>query len=321
MSRRASPVYVGIFVVGMIALAIGLVLFIGKASWSGGNKLKFELVYDSSIMGLNVGAPVTLKGVKIGEVSDIRTKLYTEHEDFLNTVYVDIYPDSVVQVGEVPGEQLVPQMVRKGLAAKLKTQSLLTGLLYVEVDFYKNEARVMPVATEFPQIPTVPTDFESITEDVEAMNLPEMVNDLRSLTRNLNEVTSSDAFKSMPENLNTAFASFEAMSVDMAKSMSDMRDEFVPMAMEMETMSKTVGAALPDTLKQVNQALVSVERTLQSIERTSTQLGDTVAPDSPLMYQIERSARDLSHSANALKSLAEMLEEQPGSVLSGRESE
>ncbi|WP_062269904.1 MlaD family protein [Endozoicomonas arenosclerae] len=320
MNKKRYSVFAGLFVIAMIGLAVGLALFIGKGSYSSNSKERYELIYDSSVMGLNVGAPVTLRGVKIGEVTDIRTQLYVNREELLNTVVIDIYPDMVISKGgEIP-EDIMEQLVARGLAAKLKTQSLLTGLLYVEVDIYKASSRTVSVATQYPQLPTVPTDLETITQDLDKMNLPELISDLKSIAHNLNTISGGQEFQQMPENLNKAFAQFGTMSQDMAKSMSDMRDEFVPMADSMDQMSQAIERELPKTLGKVNEALATVEATLKAVEQTTTALGDTMAPDSPLMYQLERSSKDISRSADAVRELAELLEEQPGSVLSGRDT-
>ena len=320
MNKKRYSIFAGLFVVAMIGLAVGLAMFVGNGNYSGNSKERYELIYDSSVMGLNIGAPVTLRGVKIGEVTDIRTQLYVDKEELLNTVVIDIYPDMVISKGGDIPEDIMEQLVARGLAAKLKTQSLLTGLLYVEVDFYKAISQTLPVSTQYPQLPTVPTDFETITQDLDKMNLPELIADLKSIAHNLNTISGSQEFQQMPENLNKAFAQFGSMSKDMAKSMSDMRNEFVPMADNMGQMSQAIERELPKTLGKVNEVLATVEATLKAVEQTTTALGDTMAPDSPLMYQLERSSKDISRSADTVRELAELLEEQPGSVLSGRET-
>ncbi|WP_257288268.1 MlaD family protein, partial [Endozoicomonas sp. SESOKO2] len=303
-----------------ILMALGLAMFVGQGSYSSHSKERYELIYDSSVMGLNIGAPVTLRGVKIGEVTEIRTQLYVDKEELLNTVFIDIYPDMVIGKGGKIPEDIVKQLVARGLAAKLKTQMLLTGSLYIEVDFYKASSRTIPVSTQYPQLPTVPTDFETITQDLDKMNLPALITDLKSIAHNLNTISGSQAFQQMPANLNKAFVQFGAMSEGMAKSMSDIRDEFVPMAESMNQMSQAIEKELPKTLGKVNEVLSTVEATLKTVEQTTVELSDTMAPDSPLMYQLDRSSKDISRSADAVRELAELLEEQPGSVLLGRDT-
>lgn len=320
MNKKRYSIFAGLFVIAMILMALGLAMFVGQGSYSSHSKERYELIYDSSVMGLNVGAPVTLRGVKIGEVTEIRTQLYVDKEELLNTVIIDIYPDMVIGKGGKIPEDIVKQLVARGLAAKLKTQSFLTGLLYIEVDFYKASSQTIPVSTQYPQLPTVPTDLETITQDLDKMNLPVLIADLKSIAHNLNTISGSQAFQQMPANLNKAFVQFGAMSEDMAKSMSDIRDEFVPMAESMNQMSQAIEKELPKTLGKVNEVLSTVEATLKTVEQTTVELSDTMAPDSPLMYQLDRSSKDISRSADAVRELAELLEEQPGSVLLGRDT-
>ena len=83
-------------------------------------------------------------------------------------------------------------------------------------------------------------------------------------------------------------------------------------------MSRTVADGFPQTNDNINRMLEALTQTLGSMDETIELLSDTVAPDSPLMYQLERSATDLGRSARAVQGLAEMLEEQPNALVSGK---
>lgn len=323
MSRSASkmsrPVMVGVFLLAMAALATVLTLFVGQGKLSGSNRERMVVVYDTSIMGLNIGAPVTLRGVKVGEVVDIKARLYSDPYLVLNTVYIDIYPDTILPADESLPELSLDDLYKRGLGVKLKSQSILTGLLYMEVDFYHEASpRKMKVKTTYPQIPTVPSDFESFTQDFQNMNLPELMADIGILAKNLKEVTGSEAFRNLPSEFNRAMRSFEVMAVQMGTSMTDMRNEFVDMAQSMDEMARIVGAGFPETNANINKMLDSLTQTLESMDEAIQLLSDSVAADSPLMYQLERSAMDLGRSARAVQGLAEMLEEQPSALVSGK---
>ena len=323
MSRSASkmsrPIMVGVFLLAMAGLATVLTLFVGQGKLSGNNRERMVAIYDTSIMGLNIGAPVTLRGVKVGEVVDIKAKLYSDPYLVLNTVYVDIYPDTILPADESLPELSLDDLYERGLGVKLKSQSILTGLLYMEVDFYHEASpRKMKVATTYPQIPTVPSDFESFAQDFQNMNLPEVMADIGALAKNLKEVTGTEEFRNLPAEFNQAMRSFEIMAVQMGTSMTDMRNEFVDMAQSMDDMALTIGEGFPETNENLNRMLGSLTKTLESMDETIQLLSDSVATDSPLMYQLERSAVDLGRSARAIQGLAEMLEEQPGALVSGR---
>ena len=321
LATASRPIMVGIFMLAMVALITALIVFVNQGKFSGRNKERMVVIYDTSIMGLNIGAAVTLRGVKIGEVADIKAKLYDDSHLVLNTVYVDIYPDTIVSSDETT-ELNLDELYHRGLGVKLKTQSLLTGLLYMEVDFYqKTQPRLMDVKTRYPQIPTVPSDLESLTEQLHDMNLPELMNDLGQLAKNLKEVTDTEAFRQLPGTVNDAMLSFRTMSKKMGTSMSDMRNEFVGMAQGMEKMSRTIADGFPQTNDNINRMLETLTKTLDSMNETIELLSDTVAPDSPLIYQLERSATDLRRSARAMQDLAELLEEQPNALVSGKSRE
>ncbi|AMO55756.1 hypothetical protein GZ77_08475 [Endozoicomonas montiporae] len=323
MSRTANklsrPIMVGVFMLAMVALVTALTVFVGQGKLSGRNKERLVAIYDTSIMGLNIGAPVTLRGVKIGEVADIKAKLYDDPYRVLNTVFVDIYPDTIMSSDDSKPELNLDDLYRRGLGVKLKAQSLLTGLLYMEVDFYHDaRPRMMDVKTQYPQLPTVPSDFESIANELQEMNLPELMLDLGLLARNLTEVTSTDEFKNLPAEFNQAMRSFDVMAGEVGSSMTDIRNEFVGMAQGMEEMSHIIAEGFPQTNDNINRMLETLTQALNSMDETIELLSDTVAPDSPLMYQLERSTSDLGRSARAVQGLAEMLEEQPNSLLSGK---
>ena len=318
LTKKNNPVYAGVFVVAMMALLVLLALFVGRNALPGDNKVRYEVIYDTSIKGLDVGAPVTLRGVTIGEVSDIKAKLHSGRDEVLNSVYIDIYPDTVVRSDEQIVEKPLSYFIDRGLAAKLRTQSLLTGLLYMEVDFYSEEAKVFPVETDFPQLPTVPTDFESFSQGIDELNLPGLLQDVRSVAASLSAIASSEELQKVPQNLNQALDAFEIMSQQMGQSMEDIRNEFVPMSKSMNSMSSTIERQVPETFESLNRVLADVEQSLQALEATAVALGDTVAPDSPLIYQLQRSSSDISKSARSVQQLADMLEEQPRSLWSGK---
>ncbi|MGB1270782.1 MAG: MlaD family protein, partial [Endozoicomonas sp.] len=171
MSKKAVAASVGLFVILVATMTIVLVLFISGNGFSSKEARRYVLLFDSSIKGLNIGAPVTLRGVKIGEVANIKTKLYANYRRVLNSVVVDIYPGTIVQQNESEETELMDELLQRGLAAKLGLQSVLTGLLYVEVDFFDSPPMVQPVKTQYDQIPTVPNNLEEILKKLENIHL------------------------------------------------------------------------------------------------------------------------------------------------------
>ena len=328
MSQRANPAVVGGFMVAIIALCIFLVLFVGTGSLSSYTTSRYELLYSTSIKGLNVGAPVALKGVKVGEVVSITAKVYPEKLDVLNSVVIDIDPKAMVRVGEPNKrrEEVIQELVGRGLSAQLKMQSLLTGLLYIEVNFYpQRERNTFPIQTEYPQIPTVPSDLEQLTQNLEGLDLRAMAEDMKGVISSLNIILSNKDTQALPTTVNRTMVAFGDMSGEMKsmakgmhQDMAAMREQMAPMAAEIRLVARELNAEVPGMVKQLNTTLVELEATLVAAQGTLGQAENAIAPGSPLLYQVEQSAKDMSRAARAVEEMAELLEKRPSSVLYGK---
>ena len=164
MSMRAHPAAIGAFVVGAVAL-----LLVALLVWGGTDlfrtKLDYVLFFDAAVTGLNKGAPVLGRGVKVGEVTDIQIWWGTQ----LVAVYITLEPQAVKGVAEAGPARRVERLVREyGLRAQLRMQSFVTGVLYVALDFRPDTPIVLRGHDErVPELPTIPTDIEVWTAKLE----------------------------------------------------------------------------------------------------------------------------------------------------------
>ena len=137
MSQKANPTLIGGFVLGALVLLVGGVLLFGKGLFFAPKRQQFVIYFSDSVNGLNVGAPVKLKGVTVGTVKDVRVQYDVENARLLTPVIIDFEPERVTDIGgqkrpEVPRTQA---LIERGLRAQLQMQSLVTGQLYVEANF------------------------------------------------------------------------------------------------------------------------------------------------------------------------------------------
>jgi paraquat-inducible protein B len=164
MSMRANPTAIGAFIVGALAL-----LLVALLVWGGTGlfraKLNYVLFFDAAVTGLNKGAPVLGRGVKIGEVTDIQIRWGTP----LVAVYITLEPQAVKGTTEAEPVRRIESLVREeGLRAQLRMQSLVTGVLYVALDFRPDTPIVLRGRDErVPELPTIPTDIEVWTAKLE----------------------------------------------------------------------------------------------------------------------------------------------------------
>ncbi len=159
------------------------------------------LNFKGSVRGLSEGAPVEFKGIRIGEVVGINSQLDMDPAgmEFTIPVLVEIEPERYLKMDELKSKEerrrMTDSMVAKGLRAQLKTGNLLTGQLFVDIDFHPDTAaREIDWSGKYPVFPTLQQPLEELSEIVfgiiariERIPFEQMGSDAHEMIRNLNE--------------------------------------------------------------------------------------------------------------------------------------
>jgi paraquat-inducible protein B len=157
---------------------------------------KYLLVFRQSVRGLAVGAPVELGGVTIGEVTDINPEFNMQTSDFSVPVTIRIDPVRFgvkfldMPAGEDPvtrRKRVINTLVARGLRAQLKTGSMLSGSLFVAVDFFPDAPPVsldwsqgiVQLPTTAGQIDALEGKIEDIVKQLDEMQFKQISADLR----------------------------------------------------------------------------------------------------------------------------------------------
>lgn len=163
------------------------------------------MYFNQSLRGLSPGAPVDFRGIVLGEVKSIGVQFDRTEREFLMPVLVTIYPDrlrrAAVASGQAPAESKYTQeerlrfLISKGLRAQLRTGNLLTGQVYVALDFFPKATPVkIDLAANPIELPTVQNSLDEIQSQVQEIaakvnKIPfeEISNDLRKTLRTLDK--------------------------------------------------------------------------------------------------------------------------------------
>jgi paraquat-inducible protein B len=149
MTQKINHLTIGAFVVGaLILLLLFLIFFSGANLFT--HKERVVMYFDGSVQGLKIGAPVKLKGAELGQIVDIEVTFLSDNLSIVNTVTADIILKRIRQDGEQFNDDIFDAVIEKGLRAQLNYQSLLTGQLYIELDFYpKSELHLHKLQIEY----------------------------------------------------------------------------------------------------------------------------------------------------------------------------
>jgi paraquat-inducible protein B len=197
MSKKINTTAIGLFIVVGIALGvIGLLLFSSLKLFSRTDEM--IVYFDNSLNGLNEGDPVKYRGVTIGHVRRVMIRFNQATEDFALPVILEV--DQTLLRKRLGDESVdlftrdaVERSVRNGLRASLQTNSLLTGVLFVGLEFEPNAPPpgFHQLEKIYAEVPSEPTDVQQLMNNLASLDLKSIERNLNSLLINLNSSISS----------------------------------------------------------------------------------------------------------------------------------
>lgn len=334
-SRRASPFVIGAFVVAAIGILVVALIALPGQHWFSKQPERVVMFFSGSVFGLQKGAPVVFRGVRIGDVTDITVHYDDKTDQFAIPVLAQLDADAVRGLdGRMGNEDIghaLPTLIKRGLTAQLGTQSLLTGQLYVDLDFrtktpgrlhggYKGDAT---------EIPTTATAFQALKDQLESVDLKKIVDDLSQIANSARQLIAA------PE-LKQGLKDFAATAGHARKLAAQLDRRAVPLTQGAERAMASVDRAgdkvssaadklgtgadrASELLDPKGPTVRDVQRAVNELAHASASLREAADSDGPLLQQTERTMRELSQAARALRQLARSLEGQPQQLLLGRE--
>jgi paraquat-inducible protein B len=320
MSRSANPVAVGAFVLGTLLLAALLLIFFGGGRWWGKHE-RYVLIYETSIKGLNVGAPVTIKGVKIGQVAAIKARMSADSLAVFNNVVIEIAPNALEREGGgAQGEALMEELIKRGLRAQLRLQSLLTGLLYVDVDFHPDKLAVyqQQIGSHYKQIPTIPTDLEQLTRDLESIDINQLSENLQQVVSGTNQLINDPALQHMGRDIQQTLAAVRSAADTLRQQSTQLQDHLTPLVVHGDQVLTGLQQSLPPLTAKLDATLTALRQASDSLQQTSANTAFLTSEDSPLLYRIDTAAGNVNAAAEQVRRHTDMLERQPEVLLFGK---
>jgi len=318
MSKPANPRMIGGFVLGAIALVVLGVIYFGGARWFAATQ-RYVMYFSGSVNGLRVGAPVTWRGVPIGQVEDINLLYETDKLKFFIEVIVEINSSESIAIGDggstvAPSDE-IDKLIAKGLRAQLVQQSFVTGQLAVQVSMFPDTpAKLLGLNPDIKEVPTVPSTFAQIEESVtsiiaklEAIDFTTVIKDLEAAAGALRDIVAS------PE-LKQALVDAQQVLAEMRVLVRDINERFGPLADDVTATVKTADG----TFKAAERAITDIRGSLARAETLLTTADKVIRPGSPLHFELINALREVSGAARSLKTLAETLERNPDALLFGR---
>lgn len=316
MSKRTSPSTIGAFVVSGVVLVVAAVILFGSGRVFD-KRRQFVAFFPGSVSGLAVGSNVAFRGVRVGTVKEVRLAMgstgVSVGESMRIPVIFEVDENLIEQRGstlDLEDPAQVQLLIDQGLAARLDTESMLTGRLFISLDFRPGDSPVLyGIQHRLTEIPTVPSPMAEVTAKLQeiANKLVEVDVDgvmasMRETLEGLNGLINDESTQTLPADvdrmigtLETTLFAFQDLAVTVDSTVGPMR----------ETMTEAAA--------QAERSMVEVEATLGSMQQM-------MDPNAPLVVNMGRALEELELAARSLRRVAEMIERDPSVLVRGRDT-
>ncbi len=247
--------------------------------------IKWEFVFNESVRGLAVGAPLDFRGIEFGSVTAIRVEWSDTGRPLNIVVEAEVYPARLrVHDEEEPAamdddqrQAFVEGLVASGLRAQLRTGNLLTGQLYVAMDFFPNAPKLKWASSgAVLKMPTMPSSQNELQASI------------ASIAAKLNAFPLEQIGADLRQTLHAA--------TRMAETANNM----------MQRVDREITPEAREAIIEARQAIAAAQTVFK--------------PDSPLAQDAHEAMREVQRAAAAFRSLADYLDRHPEALLRGKKS-
>jgi paraquat-inducible protein B len=352
MAKKASKTVIGAFVVGAVALGVAAVLVFGSGKFLS-DRTQYVMFFDGSLKGLQVGAPVVMRGVKIGEVIDISVVGDPATLKFYSPVYIEIDPEKIRALGDEQKKvrgvllkkkyALYERLLEKGMKGQLVLQSFVTGQLWIELGLHPEKpVKLVGAIKDVPEIPTISTTMEELQKTVENIPVKEIAAKLDNVITGIDRLVNSREMQQTVANL-------EKTTRDIDILVRHVDNQVMPLSSDVRS---TLDAAKV-TLGEANKALASAKAALDQAEKTLAfkegvpgqmaeklmatldsarsaldeskkalvEVQDLTSQSAYIGYEVGSALEETKSLSRSIRSLSDYLERHPESLIRGKSPE
>ncbi|MGE5305152.1 MAG: MlaD family protein [Alphaproteobacteria bacterium] len=326
MNKRISPTLIGAFVVGAMALIVIAVIAFGSGQLFRQTK-QFVLFFPGEVNGLRVAAPVKFRGVEIGSVKEILLQIEPDIKVQRIPVIIEVDLKKITSRGASGAALQDPKasqaLIDQGLRGQLRTESFVTGVLYVGLDFFPGTPAdfVQPPGSKYEEIPTVPTALEQaqdaatrIIAKLEEIDFKGLMNSTKAALDGINQLVSSPALKSSLRTLDETMPKVREAVISLNKLANTVDVKVGDLSADLHqtsTAAREVMQRAGITMKQTDAALQAAEAAMNNIK-------SAIDPNSPTFYELTKGLREVSSAARSLRLLANSIEQNPRALIFGK---
>ena len=307
MAKQASKMMIGVFLIIALFLLIASLVVFGSGKFFTKTQ-KFVLYFNEPVKGLDVGSPVLFQGVAVGSVIsiDIIADPINLQADIPVIIQIELDRFKFRKPGETLNPQKdMPLLIEKGFRGVLTMQSLITGKLLIELDFYPGTPLILKnIDKEYIEIPTIPSTTSKLAQALGKLDLEAVQTKLESALDGIGKFTNNPDLAASIRRLKETLR-------DARKLVNRVDRQVDPLAKDAQKTVKDIGKLARNLDGRVGEVATSLEKTLTAVR-------GVISDDSPLVVELENTLKKISAMSRSIRELADYLEQHPESLIRGK---
>ena len=321
MTTKANPTLIGLFVATGLALAVVAIITFGSGRLFS-EKTSFILYFNDSMKGLNPGAPVKWQGVVIGSVREVMILHNQATNDFANPVLIEIDEEILNQKTDgrldLTDPVFLKSSIERGLRGKLDSDSLVTGVLHVELDMVANAPPPLfhQIHKEYLEIPTKPSTIQELIGNLGSVDFKGISEKVSLLLSRVDTGLAELDVKGINAGLTNLLLSANRAvgSPELTNSFAELRS----LLAEGRGLVKRLDGRVDPLVDETEKLMTQAQRTLDKLAVGLEQVSALIRPNAPFRTDVTAALEQLATAARAIGELADFLRLNPNALLTGR---
>jgi paraquat-inducible protein B len=323
MSQKTNTASIGLFIVTGLALGVaGLLLFSSSKMFS---KTRDLIVYfNESLNGLSEGAPVKYRGVTVGSVKRVMVRFNQATNDYAMPVILEIEEKLLRQrLGENSSElfttRTTEERINAGLRASLQSESLVTGVLYV--DFRVNPAAPPPVFHQlektYPELPTEPTQIQQLFNNLASLDILSLQTNLNGLITRLDHTIAQLQMAEINRGVTNLLDTVSTLAAN--REITNALAALRPTLDQYRELGAKVASKVDPVADSITHSLAEANRALAQLRGAGENLRTMLGPDAPIRNNLDLALQQITAAGQSVSDLVDFLKRNPNALIVGRQ--
>ncbi|HVV02521.1 MAG TPA: MlaD family protein [Verrucomicrobiae bacterium] len=328
MKIRVNPILLGGFILGAIVLILLAIITIGSGNLFHATG-HFVFYAPGSAQGLDKGTGVSLNGVRIGQVEQVRVLYDRGSRRSFVWVLCRINRNRVADAHggmvHLTDNRVLKDLVGQGLRAQIETAGVV-GAKFIELGFYdpsKYPPETGLPSSEYPVVPAIPSKMKELMdsaskfmEGLQKVDLAGISREVKSVLTRLDRQVGALETNRLTDHLSTAADSIGRLAA--STNLQATVAEFRAAAAGLNSLATNLNTRVGPLAGQLGSTLAQGKAALVSVKQTANDLQDFVTLRNQLGTQTQGLLEQLTRTASTIDRLADFLEQHPNALISGR---